>query len=191
MRYVLLYLRYVYCLPLLILFAIVSKAKKELILSDVDRMSVMGRTPWKKYNGFVHLFSVNKYFRTVVYSRLGRSIIFFKWLYPTSESFIICPNIGSGLYIAHPFATIVNAKRVGTNLSIRNSTTIGNKMDGRKDLLPTIGDNVTIGANVVVIGEITIGNNVTIGAGSVIVKDIPDYAIVVGNPQRIIGYKNH
>ena len=87
--------------------------------------------------------------------------------------------------------TTVNAKRVGTNLSIRNSTTIGNKMDGRKDLLPTIGDNVTIGANVVVIGDITIGYNVTIGAGSVIVKDIPDYAIVVGNPQRIIGYKNH
>ena len=61
-------------------------------------------------------------------------------------------------------------------------------MDGRKDLLPTIGDNVTIGANVVIIGEITVGNNVTIGAGSVIIKDVPDYAIVVGNPQRIIGY---
>ena len=169
-------------------FIIASKTIRELILTDVGRMSVMGRTPWKNINGLVHLFSANKYFRTVVYSRLGQNIVFLKWLYPTSDSFIICPNFGPGLYIAHPFATIVNAKRVGKNLSIRNSTTIGNKMDGRKDLLPTIGDNVTIGANVVIIGEITVGNNVTIGAGSVIIKDVPDYAIVVGNPQRIIGY---
>lgn len=34
----------------------------------------------------------------------------------------------------------------------------------------------------------TIGNNVTIGAGSVVVKDVPDNAVVVGNPARIIKY---
>lgn len=56
-------------------------------------------------------------------------------------------------------------------------------------LLPTIGDNVSLGANVVIIGGVHIGNNVTIGAGSVVVKDVPDNAVVVGNPGRVIKYK--
>ena len=47
-----------------------------------------------------------------------------------------------------------------------------------------------LGANVVVIGKITIGNNVTIGAGTIINKDVPDNAIVVGNPMRIVRFKN-
>ena len=55
---------------------------------------------------------------------------------------------------------------------------------------PIIGDNVSLGCNVTIIGNIKIGNNVTIGAGSVVVKDIPDNAVVVGNPSRIIRYNN-
>lgn len=43
-----------------------------------------------------------------------------------------------------------------------------------------IGNNVELGANVVIIGDITIGNNVTIGAGSVVLDSIPDNALVVG-----------
>ena len=42
---------------------------------------------------------------------------------------------------------------------------------------------------VVIIGNITIGNNVTIGAGSVVVKDVPDNAVVVGNPAKIVKFK--
>ena len=49
-----------------------------------------------------------------------------------------------------------------------------------------IGDNVTLGVNVTIIGGITIGNNVIIGAGSVVVKDIPDNSVAVGNPARVI-----
>ena len=39
-------------------------------------------------------------------------------------------------------------------------------------------------------GPVTIGNNVTIAAGAVVVKDVPDNAIVGGNPAKIISYKN-
>ena len=52
--------------------------------------------------------------------------------------------------------------------------------------LPTIGDNVEVGANVVIIGDIEIGNNVVIGAGSVVVKSIPSNCIVAGNPAKVI-----
>ena len=47
---------------------------------------------------------------------------------------------------------------------------------------------VSLGAHVTIIGPVRVGNNVTIGAGSVVVKDIPDNAVVVGNPARIIKY---
>ena len=51
---------------------------------------------------------------------------------------------------------------------------------------PIIGDNVNIGSNTCIIGEITIGDNVVIGAGSVVVKDVPSNVVIVGNPARII-----
>ncbi|MFB6317640.1 acetyltransferase [Saccharicrinis sp. FJH54] len=53
-----------------------------------------------------------------------------------------------------------------------------------------VGSMTMIGAGSTVIQGITIGSNVTIGAGSVIIKDVPDNAVVVGNPGRIIKYKN-
>ncbi|MBO1264627.1 sugar O-acetyltransferase [Proteiniclasticum sp. SCR006] len=50
----------------------------------------------------------------------------------------------------------------------------------------TIGDNVWIGGNTVILPGVTIGDNVVIGAGSVVGKDVPANMIAVGNPLRII-----
>ena len=50
----------------------------------------------------------------------------------------------------------------------------------------TIGNNVWIGGNAVILPGVTIGNNVVIGAGSVVTKDIPDNVIAAGNPCRIL-----
>lgn len=52
----------------------------------------------------------------------------------------------------------------------------------------TIGDNVWIGGNSVVLMGVTIGCNAIIGAGSVVTKDIPDNAVAVGNPAKVIRY---
>ena len=52
----------------------------------------------------------------------------------------------------------------------------------------TVGDNVWFGGHCVVLGGVTIGNNVVVGAGSVVTKDIPDNAVVAGNPARILRY---
>jgi maltose O-acetyltransferase len=49
-----------------------------------------------------------------------------------------------------------------------------------------IGNNVWIGGNVIINPGITIGDNVVIGAGSVVTKDIPNNAIAVGNPCKVI-----
>ena len=51
-----------------------------------------------------------------------------------------------------------------------------------------IGNNVWFGGNCVVLPGVHIGDNVVVGAGSVVVKDIPDNALVVGNPARVVRY---
>lgn len=53
----------------------------------------------------------------------------------------------------------------------------------------TIGNDVWIGANSVVLPGVTIGDGAVIGAGSVVTKDIPNDAIAVGNPARVIKYR--
>ena len=53
-----------------------------------------------------------------------------------------------------------------------------------------IGNDVWLGANVIITPGVTIGNHVIVGAGSVVTKDIPDYAIVGGVPAKIIKFRN-
>lgn len=53
----------------------------------------------------------------------------------------------------------------------------------------TLGDDVWIGANSVVLPGVTIGKGAVIGAGAVVTKDIPEYAIAIGNPARVIKYR--
>lgn len=51
-----------------------------------------------------------------------------------------------------------------------------------------IGDNVWIGGNCVILPGVVIGNNAIIGAGSVVTKDVPENAVVAGNPARVLRY---
>lgn len=51
----------------------------------------------------------------------------------------------------------------------------------------TIGNNVFIGTNSVILYNVTIGNNVVVGAGSVVTKDLPDNSVCVGVPCKKVG----
>ena len=53
-----------------------------------------------------------------------------------------------------------------------------------------IGEGTLVGAGSIILPEVKIGNWVTVGAGAVVTKDIPDHAVVYGNPAKIIKY-NH
>ena len=102
-------------------------------------------------------------------------------------------KIGKNFRLFHGQGLVINGSAIiGENCLVRNSITIGSKIlnDGMTTKAAIIGDNVEIGSNSVLIGDISIGDNVVIGAGSVVVKDIPKNAIVGGNPARIIRYKS-
>lgn len=134
----------------------------------------------------LYLLATDPYFHEYYFYTI-RKLKIRKLLYQNKCTFIIPRDviIGAGLKLDHPFATILNAEKIGKNFRCKNNITIGNKNDDDNQR-PIIGDNVYVGANSVIIGKIQIGDNVVIGAGSVVVKDIPNNCVIVGNPAKIL-----
>ena len=52
-----------------------------------------------------------------------------------------------------------------------------------------ISDDVWIGGHVIILPGVHIGNGAIVGAGAVVTKDVPQYAIVGGNPAKVIKYR--
>lgn len=52
-----------------------------------------------------------------------------------------------------------------------------------------IGNDVWIGGRVTILPGVKIGNGVIVGAGAVVTKDVPDFAVVAGNPAKIVKYR--
>ena len=96
-------------------------------------------------------------------------------------------KIGKGFYIGHYGSIVINpAVIIGDNVNIIQTCTIGIAYRGDKGGAPRIGNNVYIGAGARMFGGIAIGNNVAIGVNSVVTRDVPENAVVVGSPARII-----
>lgn len=178
--------------PHALIYILSSSKTKALIMSDArvinDRMSIK----FYGINVILYVIYRDQYYRKMFYHRIGKRALCISWYLPGCSTFEpICKSIGEGIYLAHPSSTYLNAKSIGKNFICRQNTTIGNKCEGDNNSRPIIGDNVSIGANVCVIGDIRVGNNVIIGAGSVVVKDVPDNSVVVGNPARILMKQEH
>jgi len=115
-------------------------------------------------------------------------------------------NIGQNVVIG-PDVTIGDKCKIQNNVSVYKGVTLEDgvfcgpsmvftnvynpraemrKMDQARPTLVKRG--VTIGANATIICGVTLGRYCFIGAGAVVNKNIPDYALVVGNPAKVIGY---
>lgn len=100
-------------------------------------------------------------------------------------------QIGEGFYLGHWGALVINPKaKIGKNCNIAQGVTIGQQNRGRNEGYPTIGDEVWIGPNAVIVGNITIGNNVLIAPNVYLNTNVPSNSVVVGNPAVITPKEN-
>jgi UDP-2-acetamido-3-amino-2,3-dideoxy-glucuronate N-acetyltransferase len=77
-----------------------------------------------------------------------------------------------------------------TNDRYPRATTASGQLQTEADwtVLPTrVCRRASIGSNATILPEITIGVGAIVGAGAIVTRDVPDYAIVVGNPARVVG----
>ncbi len=96
-------------------------------------------------------------------------------------------DIGKGFYIGHYGGIVVNSMaKIGNNCVIMQGVTIGMSNRGKYKGVPTIGNNVYMGAGAKIIGAVTIGNNAAIGANAVVTKDVPDNGVAVGMPAKVV-----
>lgn len=106
-------------------------------------------------------------------------------------------EVGENFYSNHNLVILDCAKvKFGDNVFIApncgfytacHPLDVEKRINGLEYALPiTVGNNVWIGGNVVVLAGVTIGDNTVIGAGSVVTKNIPDNVVAVGNPCKVI-----
>jgi putative colanic acid biosynthesis acetyltransferase WcaB len=123
-----------------------------------------------------------------IYFYLGLPYIIFyrviiQWIFTLEIPWNL--KVGKSLALFHAEALVINkGVIIGDNCTLRHCTTIGTKQnrDGTMSAAPVIGNNVDVGSNACIIGNIHINDNVKIGSGSVVVKNVDGNCIVAGNP---------
>jgi serine O-acetyltransferase len=96
-------------------------------------------------------------------------------------------TIGQRVFIDHGMGVVIGeTAEVGDGCTIYQGVTLGGTSLARTKRHPTLGKNVTVGANACVLGAITIGEGARVGSGSVVVRDVPANATVVGIPAHVV-----
>jgi len=139
--------------------------------------------------------SILKYFSRLKEHTELHSSILGEYSYISQYSIVNKSNIGK-------FSSIANGCYIGlwehnTQVSTHSFYLYehsGNFVQGYKNydkdnIKTNIGNDVWIGANAVIMKGVNIADGVIVGASAVVTKDIPAYAIVVGNPARVLKYR--
>lgn len=177
------------------------KAFRYLILSDLYRIhrDVRLRTLLRELlfgDSYKYVF----WLRTSQYAqrRRGHRLL----LYPLARLFLhhygrrlgigipVQVDIGPGFYISHFTGVFVNSNStIGRNCNISQGVTLGLANRGPRKGVPSLGDNVYLGPGAKVVGKVRIGNNVAVGANAVVTRDLPDSAVAVGIPAKVISFQ--
>ncbi|HZV58313.1 MAG TPA: transferase [Sphingobium sp.] len=94
--------------------------------------------------------------------------------------------VGRRVRIDHFGGMILGARSIGSDVTLRQNTTLGVAELTDLNAKPTICDGVQIGTGAVIVGDITIGEGAIIGANAVVTKDVPPRAVMGGVPARLI-----
>lgn len=171
------------------------------LASDLRRARILlygtadGVTGFKLWGG-----ALSPRFAPVLLCRLAHSCYRMK-LGPVAKAFSLlnffffgieiavrCP-IGKGLFFPHTQGTVIGAYEIGANATIFQGVTLGAReldFSYRQTSRPTLADNVTVGAGAKVLGGLLIGDGARVGANSVVLKSVPNGALAVGAPARLV-----
>ena len=120
------------------------------INSDLDVLSYQVNLKLSHITLLIFLLHNNRFFRTVFYHRIGPILsALIEWYTPGDRHFIIgkTVKIGNRFWFTHPYGTVLAANSIGDIFRCIHLTTLGNTDKGK----PTIGYNVSLGANVKII----------------------------------------
>ncbi len=178
-----------------------SKSKKsdfKLVESLKSDAKAVGVTSFKNFiksfclnSGFssVCIYRIQQYFQVRSALKLAGFFSRLNVVVNGMEMVVGC-NFGVPLIVRHPVGIVAGYKvSGGSNITMMQGVTLGQirfvaKIDSEVGN-PTIGDNVQIGANAIILGGVSIGSNSIIGAGTFLTKDLPENHIAFGNPASI------
>lgn len=96
-------------------------------------------------------------------------------------------KIGTGFFIDHGMGVVIGeTAEIGDYVTLFQGVTLGGTGKERGKRHPTLGNHVVVGAGAKILGGITIGDNVKIGANSVVLKNVAPNSTVIGVPGRVI-----
>lgn len=98
-------------------------------------------------------------------------------------------EIGPAFTIRHTGDVIVGgATKIGSHCDIRQGVTFGGSVNKERNgqTQPIVGDHVLVGTGGKILGPVIVGDNVTVGANAVVISDIPSNTIAAGVPARVI-----
>ena len=99
-------------------------------------------------------------------------------------------EIGSEFFIDHGAGVVIGeTAEVGNNVTFYAGVVLGGTNLEQIKRHPTLGDNIVVGTGAKILGPITIGDNVRIGANSVVIHDVPPNCVAVGVPAKIVSKK--
>lgn len=96
-------------------------------------------------------------------------------------------KVGRRVKLEHFGGMILGAREIGDDTVLRQNTTLGIRSVDDLRAKPVLGKRVDVGAGAVIVGNIHIGDNAIIGANSVVYMNVPEGAVVMGVPGKIIG----
>ena len=118
---------------------------------------------------------------SIAYKALYR---FVEWTCGISLPYTV--RVGRRVRIWHHGGMILHAESIGDEAQIRQNTTFGVARTNHNFELPQIGPRADIGVGACVLGSVRVGEGAVIGANAVVLQDIPDGAVAVGLPAKVI-----
>ena len=159
------------------------------VIGGIDKVASLSAT-----HGFVNIITGSTTARYEVSRQIAeRGGRLTNLIHPSVDTFMTI--IGDGAYVQEN-VVIQAAAEIGENCSVHTGAIVAHETKVGHSVFIAhcvsvsgsciIGDGTFVGTNATILPRVKIGKWCTIGAGAVVRKDVPDYAVVVGNPARQI-----